>query len=458
MSGAKGPVEPARRSLSRLLNGTIVITCSVTGSVSLVSVVFVFTRIGALFMVPLLVVVIALSGPLWLLAWAFAMNQMLLARRGSMLAENVDELIRVQRSDAEAFKAPLGAYTTRSAALETREPQPKPIEPGSGDFWPRLTDAERTALLDRAIATKFLAGSFLCKQSEHADRVFVILSGLTEIRVAGRGIIAKRGPGDLVGERAALDVNVRSASVFAVETVEALVIPTSAFRSFVAGFPRVLTLVGDQMYERLTEGQIGVISSKAPWFEGQYCPVLFLDVVSFTGEHRDDADRLEIRRAVYALFQEAAEASGVPWQACHREDRGDGVLLIVPATTPTAVLIKQLIGRLAESLEEHNRLAAESTRIELRVALHVGPVESDENGVNGTAINHTARLLDSPVLRQRLADSAADLGFIVSDAVFQSVVARAERAGYAVAQFQVKESFITAWTRLVRSPAERPRL
>jgi CRP-like cAMP-binding protein len=391
------------------------------------------------------------------------MNQMLLARRGSVLAANVDELIRVQQSDAKAFKVSLGSRTTPPAALEPQERRLLPIEPvAGGDFWPRLTDAERTALLERATVMKFLAGSFLCKQSEHADRVFVIQSGLTEIRVAGRGIIAKRGPGDLVGERAALDVNVRSASVFAVETVEALVIPTPAFRSFVARFPRVLTLVGDQMYERLTEGQIGVVSSKAPWFEGQYCPVLFLDVVSFTGEHRDDADRMEIRRVVYALFQEAAEASGVPWQSCHREDRGDGVLLIVPSTTPTALLIKSLIGRLAESLEDHNRLAAESTRIELRVALHVGPVESDENGVNGTAINHAARLLDSPVLRQSLADSAADLGFIVSDAVFQGVVVhlpdRTERAEYQAAEFQVKESFIKAWIRLVRSPAERPRL
>ncbi|MEO5873981.1 MAG: cyclic nucleotide-binding domain-containing protein [Streptosporangiaceae bacterium] len=469
MSRPQGPVEPVRRPAgSPVLRRRQVVTGSVTGSVGLVGVVFVFTRVGTLFMVQFLVVVVALSGPLWVLAFAFARNRMLLVRRGSALAENVDDLIKVQQSDAHAFfKVPLAAcaaHPSRYAPqVQTLPARLKPLEAArKGDFWPQLTVPERTALLEQAATVNFLAGSFLCKQADHADRVFVILSGLTEIRVTGRGVIAHRGPGDLVGERAALDVNVRSASVFAVETVAALVIETARFRSFVSRFPRVLTLVGDQMYERLTEAQPDPPQVRPPWFEGQYCPVLFVDVVSFTGAHRDDADRLEIRRALYAFFQRAAESSGVPWRECHREDRGDGVLLIAPSATPTGSLIKPLISRLAESLEDHNRLAPEATRFALRVALHVGPVESDGNGVNGTAINHTARLLDSPVLRQNLADSGADLGFIVSDAVYQSVVChlpdRAERSEYRPAQFQVKESCIRAWIRLVRSPAERPRL
>ena len=54
--------------------------------------------------------------------------------------------------------------------------------------------------------------------------MIVILSGRTRISVEANGreqILAERGPGQLVGERAVLQISVRSANVIALETVQA---------------------------------------------------------------------------------------------------------------------------------------------------------------------------------------------------------------------------------------------
>jgi len=88
--------------------------------------------------------------------------------------------------------------------------------------------------------------------------VAVILSGLTQIRVCEHGVervVAERGPGQLIGERAALEVNVRSATVVALQTVVALVMRTSDFAAFISTNPAVLKIVEEQIYLRLREGR-----------------------------------------------------------------------------------------------------------------------------------------------------------------------------------------------------------
>jgi CRP-like cAMP-binding protein len=67
------------------------------------------------------------------------------------------------------------------------------------------------------------------------------------------GVLAERGPGQLVGERGALQVSVRSASVIALETVQALVVRTADFAAFISAHPAVLDAVERQLYDRLTE-------------------------------------------------------------------------------------------------------------------------------------------------------------------------------------------------------------
>ncbi|MGI5320998.1 hypothetical protein [Actinomadura nitritigenes] len=60
---------------------------------------------------------------------------------------------------------------------------------------------------------------------------------------------------------------------------------------------------------------------------------MFVDIASFSAPYRTDMDRLEVRRIMYELLWEAFANSDVPWDECHREDRGDGALIIVPPET-----------------------------------------------------------------------------------------------------------------------------
>ena len=109
--------------------------------------------------------------------------------------------------------------------------------PGAVIFWEALDPIERDAFRSVASSRTFAAGARLIAESDQADYVIVILSGRTKISIEENGreqILAERGPGQLVGERAALQMSVRSANVIALETVQALVVRTGDFAAFVS--------------------------------------------------------------------------------------------------------------------------------------------------------------------------------------------------------------------------------
>ena len=159
----------------------------------------------------------------------------------------------------------------------------------------------------------FAAGARLMREGETADHVIVILDGRTRISIRGKNgierVVAHRGPGQLVGERAALRVNVRSATVVTLDQVQALAMTTADFATFLTAHPDVLQLVEEQVYERLTETGADlptraqpVLAEKAvgtdhedsaprqatqipagqrPQWDGQNCTTIFSDVVAF---------------------------------------------------------------------------------------------------------------------------------------------------------------------------------
>jgi hypothetical protein len=97
----------------------------------------------------------------------------------------------------------------------------------------------------------------------------------------------------------------------------------------------------------------------------------------------------------------------------------------------------------------------------LRVAVNVGPVMIDSIGMTGSAIIHTARMIEAPVLKQEMASTGTNLGIIVSPFVYETVIGHAgELAGasqYRAVEVDVKETSTLAWMRLVHmgaSPSE----
>jgi hypothetical protein len=131
------------------------------------------------------------------------------------------------------------------------------------------------------------------------------------------------------------------------------------------------------------------------------------------------------------------------------EDRGDGLLAVIPPSVPTAEVVEHLHAALPAALEEHNRAHPGSARIQLRVAVNVGPVTSDTMGLSGEAIIITARLVDGPPFKKAMGKTGASLGIIASTFIYETVIRQhSGMDGYSRIQVDVKESSILGWMKL----------
>ena len=156
---------------------------------------------------------------------------------------------------------------------------------------------------------------------------------------------------------------------------------------------------------------------------------------------------------------EAFAESGIGWDSCVSEDRGDGALILVPPEVPKTRLVTGLPGMLAAAVTGHNRGSSVPERMRLRVALHAGEVYRDAHGVAGAAVNHAFRLAEAPALRSALAASPGVLALIVSDWFFTEVVRHDPAAvpgSYRRVEVSVKETAATGWIRVPDPAAVRP--
>jgi hypothetical protein len=352
----------------------------------------------------------------------------------------------------------------------------------AASFWDALDPTEREVLRSVAFMQTFAAGATIMHEGERADHVIVILGGKVRICVNEDGkqrILAERGLGQLVGERGALQIGVRSATVIALEMVWALVVPTKDFAVFVSAYPRVLALIQEQRYDRGTDEPIGygyhhdipanfparsngqTATSQYDGFfmvmhqqqlNGENCTVILTDVVAFGSVTRTDRDRLIIREALSRMTYTAMQGIPDVWP----EDRGDGMLLVIPPDVPTARVMDQLIHELPGALDRHNRSQGEASCFQLRLAINVGPVVSDAVGVSGEAIIVAARLLEAADFKDALAGSTANLGVIASPFVYEAVIRHSQDSGYAAVAVEVKESRTTAWMKLFDTSLPTP--
>jgi CRP/FNR family transcriptional regulator, cyclic AMP receptor protein len=115
------------------------------------------------------------------------------------------------------------------------------IQAAPEDFWSALETVDAEALLAVAALRTFRRGQILVYEGQRADKVLMIRSGrvkVASVTANGREVVlAFRGPGELVGEQSALDDGPRSASIIAIERVEALCLPPNEFRRFVTHHP-----------------------------------------------------------------------------------------------------------------------------------------------------------------------------------------------------------------------------
>jgi CRP-like cAMP-binding protein len=124
-------------------------------------------------------------------------------------------------------------------------------------FWSALPPPDQAALLAAGATRQFLRGRALMHQGQAADEVLLLRTGQVKVyttTASGREVVlAIRGPGELLGELAALDAQPRSASVMALEDGNALVLTAAAFRGFLAGHPAAAMAMLGMLTRRLRD-------------------------------------------------------------------------------------------------------------------------------------------------------------------------------------------------------------
>lgn len=328
------------------------------------------------------------------------------------------------------------------------------------NFWGALTQTEQHALMSLATRRTFPRGATIFHEGESADHVIVINSGWTKICVRENGrdrLLGERGPGQLVGERAALQPSVRSATVIALDTVDVLVLRTPDFARFIGAHPHVLKIVEDQVYDRLTQrpADAGSSAERPQQLNGHACTIVMTDIAGFNAPVRTASDRVLIQHTSLTMTRDAFVRAHIPWDKCHLRDQGDGLLIVVPPTIPPATVMSALASLGAE-LRSYNRRAADPVQIRLKAAVHAGPVTTyDGFGLAGEPLVHAARLLDAAKLKQAMADTGALLGVIASAHMYDTVIKDLDVEGFHKVRCKVKESRLVAWIQLT-APALPP--
>jgi len=164
-------------------------------------------------------------------------------------------------------------------------------------FLARLEKADRIDLLAIGRPLRYRARNVILRQDEPSAHVLLILHGWTKVTaIAANGyeaLLALRGPGDIVGEGAALSRRQRSATVTALEPVEAVVIEQSRFTAFLGDHPRAaLHLLG-----LATDRQRSTDRRRLEWAAltvRERLAVLLLELVRTHGHRTDEGIELTI--------------------------------------------------------------------------------------------------------------------------------------------------------------------
>jgi class 3 adenylate cyclase len=189
----------------------------------------------------------------------------------------------------------------------------------------------------------------------------------------------------------------------------------------------------------------------------QHRSIIVIDVANFG--RRTDLAQLHVRTSLDEVVRAACRASRLPLAGLAFEDRGDGLIVFVPATVSKAALVQPFLPSMETLLHSHNAKADVAHRIRVRIAVHAGEVVAGPHGWIGTDLNLTCRLVDSVPLREELVRRPrADLVVALSDVVHRAVVRHGHRgidaSAYREVPVNVKEVATRAW---IHSPVREDR-
>lgn len=154
--------------------------------------------------------------------------------------------------------------------------------------------------------------------------------------------------------------------------------------------------------------------------------ILAVDVERFSDHSRRDPQRVRVHDSLYKVLTQALDESGIDFDRCHHEDRGDGVLILAPPEIHKVRFSADLPGRLAAMLREHNQTHPAPEHIRLRMAVSAGEIYFNTHGAVSDELNKTYRLLDSGPLKDTLQKTSGVLAAIFSPWFYEHVIWQSE--------------------------------
>ncbi|HVL82212.1 MAG TPA: Crp/Fnr family transcriptional regulator [Actinomycetota bacterium] len=129
------------------------------------------------------------------------------------------------------------------------------MQPGS--FGDLMAPEDLELVRARGGRRRFPRGTILFHEGETPDRVLLLERGRVKVSTVSRDghetVLAVRGPGDLLGELSAVDGDAPSATVVALEEVEAHAMSTEDFRRVLSDSPRIALLLLGTLSNRLRD-------------------------------------------------------------------------------------------------------------------------------------------------------------------------------------------------------------
>ena len=116
------------------------------------------------------------------------------------------------------------------------------------------SNRELDAVAKLADETHIRAGAILTREGSPGHECFVLLDGRADVRI-GRKLVARIGPGEIVGEMALLESEPRTATVVTTTPVRALVMTRPNFTAVLEQAPSLARRVMRTLARRLREVQ-----------------------------------------------------------------------------------------------------------------------------------------------------------------------------------------------------------
>ncbi|HEU5470822.1 MAG TPA: Crp/Fnr family transcriptional regulator [Actinophytocola sp.] len=131
--------------------------------------------------------------------------------------------------------------------------------PVAGSLLAYLEATDRDFLLGLGVRRTFGVGEVLLRQGDPTDHALVLMSGWVRVFSSTANgheiLVALRGPGDVVGDQAALHVGPRVSTVQTLEPVVAMQLTSAQLRDSVRTRPNIAFAVIRQLAERLREAE-----------------------------------------------------------------------------------------------------------------------------------------------------------------------------------------------------------